>query len=341
MFWCGCAALLIVVAWVIFKLYCQKDPLRKYVWPHEAKHVPLPYKDLKFDAESQFTNQDGEVLVTYESKPRFRAGNAMVDPSRPRGVLLVVPTLGSHMQRYAVLANVGSDLGFATYGLDHAGFGKSGTSHAIRDFDNLVRDVLDFAGRVKELHPDTSLFLVGHGFGGTIAALCVYQDPHMFAGVIYIAPIFQPIWTSFQQALIRKLGSRFPEMTLGNVCWPAPDITSPNKAVEAQNLEDPLYCKGPISLGTALQILELSEAARACIPRTKTSLFLQEGGRDLVSVGAAQCLSQSRAAIKDYFVSQFLWHDLLASYQGAELSATLLDWAQERLRTLSLFNSLN
>jgi len=319
----------------------KKPNLYKYVWPHEAGAGPLPFKDLKFDEQSQLVNQDDQGLTTYHSPHRFRAGNALLDPSRPRAALLFVPPLGSHMQRYTLLPSIASGLGFATFGLDHLGFGQSGATGVVSDFENLVRDVLDFAGRIKERHPDVLLFISGHGLGATIATLCIHQDPHMFAGVVYVAPIFNPFWTKFQQGLIRKLGGRFPNLRLRNVCWPAPDITSPNKAMEEWNLQDPLYFKGPMPLGTALQLLKLMEAACECVPETTTNLLLQQGGRDLVSFGAAKHLAKSKAVIKDHFVTKDAWHDLLGSYQSPEIVSNMLDWVQDRVQAVFLASTLD
>lgn len=56
---------------------------------------------------------------------------------------------------------------------------------------------------------------------------------------------------------------------------------------------------------------------------------------------APQCLSQSRAVIKDHFVSQLVWHDILAAHQAPEILASLLDWVQDRLRVAYLASTLD
>ena len=107
----------------------------------------------------------------------------------PRAVLLIVHGLGEHSGRYANVVNHLVPRGYALYGLDHVGHGKSeGTREYVERFEDYT-DTLDmYRGMVRQAQPDKPLFLYGHSLGGLISAFYLLDHQAGLAGAVLSAP---------------------------------------------------------------------------------------------------------------------------------------------------------
>ena len=87
-----------------------------------------------------------------------------------KGVVTIAHGYGEHIGRYEHVAQRLNEAGFAVYGLDHQGHGRSGGKRgrielreAVADLDQLIVTVS------KGRHPELPQFLLGHSLGGAIA----------------------------------------------------------------------------------------------------------------------------------------------------------------------------
>src|SRR4030042_5393363 len=88
----------------------------------------------------------------------------------PKAILLVVHGLAEHSGRYSNLVNYFVPRGYAVYGFDQRGHGKSdGVKGYVDRFSHFVDDLDIFLRLVHSKHHDVKTFLVGHSVGGTIA----------------------------------------------------------------------------------------------------------------------------------------------------------------------------
>ena len=84
----------------------------------------------------------------------------------PRGVLLICPGMGEHSGRYATVVDALAPDGWAVYGLDHRGHGRSdGTRVHVRRYADFLADLDAFRRTVVARHPDLRPFLLGHSMG--------------------------------------------------------------------------------------------------------------------------------------------------------------------------------
>ena len=87
-----------------------------------------------------------------------------------KAVILVAHGLGEHIARYTNLVNNVVPLGYAVYGLDHQGHGKSeGTRIFIDRFQTYLNDLKTFYDMVRKDNPGKKIILYGHSMGGLIA----------------------------------------------------------------------------------------------------------------------------------------------------------------------------
>ena len=97
----------------------------------------------------------------------------------PKAVLLVVHGLAEHSGRYMNVVDHFVPRGYAVYGIDHFGHGKSDGDRVFVDrFEDFVKTLKLFSDMVHDWQPGLPIFLLGHSMGGLIGAayLLEYQD---------------------------------------------------------------------------------------------------------------------------------------------------------------------
>ena len=107
-------------------------------------------------------------------------------PARePKAILLVVHGACEYSGRYTNLVNHFVPTGYAIFGLDHRGHGKSeGLRGYVERFQNYLNDLKTFFDIVRRKHSNTKIFLVGHSMGGLIATAYTVHHQHELAGLL-------------------------------------------------------------------------------------------------------------------------------------------------------------
>lgn len=103
----------------------------------------------------------------------------------PKAILLVVHGLAEHSGRYSNVVNYFVPRGYAVYGFDQRGHGKSGGVRGyVGRFSYFVDDLDIFLRLVKSRHRNVKTFLVGHSMGGTIATIYAILHQDKFDGLV-------------------------------------------------------------------------------------------------------------------------------------------------------------
>lgn len=107
-----------------------------------------------------------------------------------QGALLVIHGLHEHSGRYQHLGKYFADKGYAVYGLDFLGHGKSdGVRSFINSFDDFTLNLLAFVEMVRGWHPDVPVFLMGHSLGGLIASVFLLDHQELAQGAVLSGPL--------------------------------------------------------------------------------------------------------------------------------------------------------
>lgn len=245
-----------------------------------------------------------------------------------RAVLIVVHGLGEHCGRYMNVVNHLVPLGYALYGLDHIGHGKSeGTREFVERFDDYTNTLTTYCNMVKGWQTGKPIFLLGHSMGGLIASYYLIDHQACFRGGILSAP-FVKVSDSISQATI-TIGKILSVVTprAGLVTLDVSGISRDPEVVTAY-VNDPLVFHGktPVRLGAELLKAMLrvrAEAHRITLPL----IILQGGGDRLIDPACAQIL-YDKVGSKDKTVKIYegLYHEVFNEPERARVLEDLETW---------------
>ncbi|MEN8189687.1 MAG: lysophospholipase [Thermodesulfobacteriota bacterium] len=161
--------------------------------------------------------------------------------SAAKAVLVFVHGLGEHSSRYMNLVRPLIPRGYALYGFDHRGHGRSSSYHCahVNDWSEYRFDVKSFVAFVSNQERSLPLFLMGHSMGGLITANYVIYHPEGLQGVVLSAPPLGDVGVSpLLRAFGRLAALMKPDFAVGNGL----DVNGISRDPEAVRLyrEDPL-----------------------------------------------------------------------------------------------------
>jgi len=165
----------------------------------------------------------------------------------PHAVLLIVHGVNEHSGRYEHLAAYFTEKGYAVYGLDLVGHGKSsGTRSFAKDFSSFINPILTYLKMIKDWQPGLPVYLVGHSMGGLIGAnfLIDHQDQVQGAVLSGSLTLIPDYVSDFTIKIGKLLSSVLPKMRLLAL---DSDGISRDKAVVQAYKDDPLVYNGKMT----------------------------------------------------------------------------------------------
>jgi len=123
----------------------------------------------------------------------YRKWEASPPGAAPKAVFVLVHGLGAHSARWGFLAEALSASGFASYGIELRGFGRSpdrprGHVDSLRVWE---RDILALGELAACENPGRKLFLLGESIGSLLGFNLACRYPDAFAGQALISPDFK------------------------------------------------------------------------------------------------------------------------------------------------------
>lgn len=107
----------------------------------------------------------------------------------PKAVLMVVHGLAEHSGRYMNIVDRFVPAGYAVYGIDHIGHGKTDGRRAyVERFRDYTRTLKTYFDRIQDWQPEKPVFLVGHSMGGLIGAAYALKHQDELAGCVLSGP---------------------------------------------------------------------------------------------------------------------------------------------------------
>ncbi|QGH34151.1 alpha/beta fold hydrolase [Gracilibacillus salitolerans] len=119
--------------------------------------------------------------------------------SSPKAIIQIAHGMVEHIERYHDFATYLTEHNFTVYGHDHRGHGKTGdNANSLgyfadeNGFDRVVQDCIELTEMIKQKHPHTPIFLIGHSMGSFVSRRYMMLEPNHLTGVILVGTGFQP-----------------------------------------------------------------------------------------------------------------------------------------------------
>jgi len=251
----------------------------------------------------------------------------------PKGILLVVHGLAEHCGRYMNLVNHFVPLGYAVYGMDHVGHGKSdGVRVHVQRFEDFTDTLRTFFDMIKNWHPETPIFMVGHSLGGLIAAIYLLEHPSELTGAVLSGPSVKiPDHISSATIFLGKMFSALiPKLGLVGL---DPAGVSRDPAVVEAYINDPLVYGGKTTARLAAEIVRAMQRVSAEGSGITLPVLIIQGGQDrLVDPSGAQMLYE-KIGSKDKIIKIYdsLYHEVFNEPEHDQVLSYVEGWLESHL----------
>jgi len=250
-----------------------------------------------------------------------------------KAVLFLVHGLGEYCGRYTNLVDHFVPLGYAIYGLDHLGHGKSdGEREVIVRFEDYTEPLTTYYKMVKGWQPGKPIFIFGHSMGGLIT--CYYLLDHQadFKGAIISAPAIK-VGDSVSPSVVfmgKVLSVLAPK---AGVLALDPTGVSRDPEVVKAYVNDPLVFHGKTPARLAAEMLKAMTRVTNEVDKIALPLFVIQGGADkLVDPAGAQMLCDKACSTdKTLNMCEGLYHEVHNEPERATMFKTLEGWLEAHL----------
>jgi acylglycerol lipase len=250
-----------------------------------------------------------------------------------KDVLFIVHGLGEHSGRYMNVVNHFIPLGYAVYGLDHLGHGKSGGGREqVQRFEDFTDPLTIYYNMVKGWQPGKPIFILGHSLGGLIVTYYLLDNQDKFKGAIISAPAIK-VSESISPMMIsisKVLSVLAPKA--GVLALDASGISRDPAVVDAY-VNDPLVFHGKTPARLGAEMLKAMLRVKAEVSKISLPFITIQGCEDkLVDPGGAQMLYDGASSQdKTIKVYEGCYHEVFNEPEREKVLKDVEDWLTERV----------
>jgi len=254
--------------------------------------------------------------------------------ARPAAKILLVHGLGTHSKclHFRYLRDALTGMGFAAYGFDLRGYGKSGGRRAfVHDWRDFREDLRLFVEMVERDGESVPLFLLGVSLGGLIAVNYATHHPTGIQGVITIAVALD---ASGVPSRLRKLSAMLAKIAPRLRLTPGLDETRLTRDQDAQREfnGDPLRQR-KMTLRLAAETTAAMAETLERLPLLRVPLLVMHGSADvIVPAVAGQWLHRlAGSADKEHYVYEGACHILSMEINREQVFGDIGNWIIKRV----------
>lgn len=245
----------------------------------------------------------------------------------PSGLLLICHGLGEHSGRYRSVVDTVVPDGWAVYGLDLRGHGRSqGRRGHLERYTDWLADLDTFRRLVVARHPALPTVLLGHSMGGQIALAYALEHQPELAGLVLSAPaLASNAVPPAAMAVLRRLARVAPRLRPAGI-----DSTKISKdpLVVADYHADPLVHHGKPTLALSAALLSQFDVLTARARELRLPVLLQHGLLDELTdpAGSRRLAAELGSADRTVHWYPGLWHEIYHEPEQAAPLTDLRDW---------------
>ncbi len=254
---------------------------------------------------------------------------------KPKAILLIVHGLAEHSGRYMNVVNHFVPLGYAVYGIDHIGHGKSDGERAyVEGFQDYTDTLSTYVDMIRDWQPGKPLFLIGHSMGGLIGGAYLLEHQHEFAGAVLSGPgIKVPDNISQTVIFIGKILSKILPK-IGILQLDSKGVSRDPAVVDAY-VNDPMVYTGKITARLGAEMLRTMQEVTDNAARIKLPLTILQGSEDiLIDPRGAQLLYESVSSEdKSIKIYEGLYHEVFNEPEHEQVLNDVQKWIEAHLGT--------
>lgn len=251
----------------------------------------------------------------------------------PKAVLLIVHGLGEHSGRYTNVVNHFVPLGFAVYGFDLVGHGRSdGGREQVERFEDFSDTLSTYFEMIRSWQPGKPIFLLGHSMGGMISIYYLLENQSKFTGAIISAALIRvPDNISPMTVTLGKILSAIAPKA-GIVPLDPTGVSRDQKVVDAY-INDPLVYQGKTPARLSAEMLKAMSRITAEAGKITLPFITVQGTADkLVNPGDARVLFD-KASSTDKTIKMYdgYYHEVLNDPGHEIVLRDIEDWLSARI----------
>jgi alpha-beta hydrolase superfamily lysophospholipase len=270
-------------------------------------------------------------LLCSDSSSRFAYEWKPEDAEQIKAVIAIVHGMGEHVGRYEHVADMFTAAGYAVFGFDQCGHGRTKGKRGHTDsYEALLAGVDEMLAEAKQCYPDLPVFLFGHSMGGNVAINYVLRRKPDIKGAIISGPWLRLAFSPPPlQVVIGRIVERvFPKYT-NNRPLNVDHLTSDPQMMEMYRTDSLghglITARFFFSVQTA-GLWALKHASEWPVP-----LLLMHGGSDQVtSIQASKRFADAAGPLCTFMEWPEFRHELHNESKREDVFGTMLDWLRER-----------
>jgi acylglycerol lipase len=253
--------------------------------------------------------------------------------SEPRAVLLIVHGLAEHSGRYGNVVNHFVPLGYAVYGVDHFGHGKSdGKRVYVERFDDYTNTLKIYFDMIRGRQPDKPIFLVGHSMGGLISAVYLLDHQAELAGAVLSGPAVKiPNYVTPAMLFVGKmLSALIPKF--GLLPLQADGVSRDPSVVQAY-VSDPLVYRGKATARLAAEMVKAMQTISGQAARITLPIMIVQGSADRLvdPAGARMLYGAVSSADKEIRIYNGFYHEVFNEPEHDKVLHDVKIWLEAHL----------
>jgi alpha-beta hydrolase superfamily lysophospholipase len=244
-------------------------------------------------------------------------------------VLGILTGIGGHSGQYTELAGYLVSHGYAVYGFDYRGCGRSeGPRGHVDKWEEHLGDLRAFLQVVGEEMPGQPVFLLGVSLGGVIVLDYAERGPAGLQGVIASGTPFEQEAASLVLLAMARLLSRVAPRFTVNLDLDKAAITRDPAEIKARE-EDPLWFSTTTARG-AVEALGAIERSKAHAADLHLPLLMNHGEEDRIALvsGTRAFFDAVTFPDKELKIYEGGYHDPFCDIDRDQVMADLVDWME-------------
>lgn len=270
--------------------------------------------------EKTFITDDGFTIHTERYLPA---------DDDPKAVVLILHGYGEYFGRYKRVSQMLVEAGYAAYGIDHRGHGRSSGKRALLEtFDHSIGDIKMYIDEIKRHYPDKKLFLLGHSMGSLIGKNVLVKYQSEFAGAILTGatlagPKRIPRW---KRVLGRILARIKPDIPIQPPLDPAGLTSDPE--IMQEFLDEKIQYKGWWKAGMGRLMVDESERIQEDLHKITLPLLIMHGELDKAapSEGSEIVYEGVGSEDKKLLIWDDMGHEIMNEVERHKVFDVIVEW---------------